>query len=998
MNIQSDDISGNQNNDSGQTTAESNQQDTIETNRELNTPQADIAHRSTILRDNGTALVLYTSFSLQVLELHQKLVAFPARKWIPLLPGYTIYTKLNNHYFQLKINTNTHFLNSNLQIKNRVIIINGRKTLLSQYEQALIVKYNEKVEQIYNKNRVISRLEKKLAQLQTKLNSIDSSTNLAQFEDKNNDNTLELKVTQQMEQLQLGSMILVDTKEYNELPNLSYSSLVAAVGLMSGLNRHSLQSALGCLGITSQISKPTYYKYQMQLFLPLIQCAQLSVNNALIKACQFALFKPQIPGIEPILAIGFDVSWSHLRNAGQASGEFIYQEIIPGYTHKPILAFHVVQKSRQVFDSITSQSKTIFEVNFNKSSHSNKTLSHVPIINRIYADLKHASKNIRKALLNKQYIRFHKFEQHIMRWYNGCAYTAGLRIGDPNISSPLEKKLRAMQIDGLILHLRNDHSKCWNEICWTKNDPHIILQEPNLMNSSTNEINTFQQMLKNIYHLPIGQEIATTYRSSQNKAFNCCKLVYLDKKIDYWKSFEVWHALAILHYNEGYLSIMASIREYTCEKDFSENDFLNLTLIEYKRTNQQQLNISRICERNNKRANQFANIRKELIGFDFSQSGYGFCNLCYSYLLLGYNERLINQNSAALSITPLSLQSFEKQIVLIAKKVFGYTTLRNGQAKAIKHYLEDKKDTLVLMKTGGGKSLCFVISALLFDGLTIVISPLISLIQDQVIEMLKKGIPCAGIYTTSEQTKETEAKIFEEIVLGLIKILYVTPERVLTNVKFSIFLNQLYKTNKLQFVIDEFLNFSESWKNLGQLKRIYPEARILALTATITYQDIEELRINLNIPISNFEVVHEEPLIRSELIYSKNGKIKIIIATSVFGMVINVGCNRFHNTSYGKMIHYLINAIYDNCQRRISNNPQEIDASDEILELLEVVKVFTLRYSNVMPGEIVDVFSRSNNAEVKKRGFESLDFYSSNKPKPKKLKTKELAKSFSSIS
>ncbi|KAF0478684.1 ATP dependent DNA helicase [Gigaspora margarita] len=279
---------------------------------------ADIVHRSTILCDNGTALVLDTSFSLQVLELHQKLVAFPARskkenlkvyagyyyrqksktnnaEWILLLPGYTIYTKLNNHYFQLKINTNTHFLvfwwayykndktfthiinsgqdfslfkslytnypelknysfpwllgffdsnnvailqstvneiypnlfsinsdlkiaykneqtlkrslkrkaieleqnkeneNSNLQIKNRVIIINGRKTLSSQYKQALIVKYNEKVEQIYNKNRVISRLEKKLTQLQTKLNSIDSSTDLVQFEDKNNNDTLELK-------------------------------------------------------------------------------------------------------------------------------------------------------------------------------------------------------------------------------------------------------------------------------------------------------------------------------------------------------------------------------------------------------------------------------------------------------------------------------------------------------------------------------------------------------------------------------------------------------------------------------------------------------------------------------------------------------------------------------------------------------------------------------------------------------------------------------------
>lgn len=99
----------------------------------------------------------------------------------------------------------------------------------------------------------------------------------------------------------------------------------------------------------------------------------------------------------------------------------------------------------------------------------------------------------------------------------------------------------------------------------------------------------------------------------------------------------------------------------------------------------------------------------------------GLCSLCSFYVLAGWWERLLNKN-----YTPSgekNILELKELIKLAVKKVFGYDHLREGQLEAIESYLNGK-DTLVSIKTGGGKTLCYVICALIFEGITIVISPL----------------------------------------------------------------------------------------------------------------------------------------------------------------------------------------------------------------------------------------------------------------------------------
>ena len=110
----------------------------------------------------------------------------------------------------------------------------------------------------------------------------------------------------------------------------------------------------------------------------------------------------------------------------------------------------------------------------------------------------------------------------------------------------------------------------------------------------------------------------------------------------------------------------------------------------------------------------------------------------------------------------------------LLKKYFGYDEFRPLQEEIIQNVIEGK-DTFVLMPTGGGKSLCYQLPALHFEGLTLVISPLIALMKDQVDSLNANGIPAAYI-NSSLNNKEIET-IQRKIVLGEIKILYIAPER-----------------------------------------------------------------------------------------------------------------------------------------------------------------------------------------------------------------------------
>ncbi|MDZ7607513.1 MAG: DNA helicase RecQ [Cyclobacteriaceae bacterium] len=168
----------------------------------------------------------------------------------------------------------------------------------------------------------------------------------------------------------------------------------------------------------------------------------------------------------------------------------------------------------------------------------------------------------------------------------------------------------------------------------------------------------------------------------------------------------------------------------------------------------------------------------------------------------------------------------------ILKKYFGYDSFRPMQEDIINHVLA-KKDCLVIMPTGGGKSICFQIPALLMEGTTIVISPLIALMKDQVEGLVANGIPAAFINSTIDTVQEAAA--LEKLHNGKLKLLYLSPERFLSQPMFNI----LKEANISGFAIDEAHcisvwghDFREEYGRLGIIKKQWPHAPVIALTAT----------------------------------------------------------------------------------------------------------------------------------------------------------------------
>jgi len=175
------------------------------------------------------------------------------------------------------------------------------------------------------------------------------------------------------------------------------------------------------------------------------------------------------------------------------------------------------------------------------------------------------------------------------------------------------------------------------------------------------------------------------------------------------------------------------------------------------------------------------------------------------------------------------------------KQYFGYDEFRPMQAEIIETVIA-KKDCLVLMPTGGGKSITFQIPALIQDGITIVVSPLIALMKDQVDSLVANGIKAA--FLNSSQSSSEIQLIEKKVLNGEIKILYVSPEKIVSE-NFSFFLKQL---NINLFAIDEAHcisqwghDFRPEYTQLKFIKKYYPEVPIIALTATadkITARDI----------------------------------------------------------------------------------------------------------------------------------------------------------------
>ena len=196
----------------------------------------------------------------------------------------------------------------------------------------------------------------------------------------------------------------------------------------------------------------------------------------------------------------------------------------------------------------------------------------------------------------------------------------------------------------------------------------------------------------------------------------------------------------------------------------------------------------------------------------------------------------------------LSPKIIEKPTALsVLKSVFGYQSFRKGQEEVI-HAALNGQDALVVMATGNGKSLCYQIPALCFEGLTLVISPLISLMKDQVDQLQANGIEAD--FLNSSQTLEQQQQVQNKLISGQLKLLYVSPEKVMTNSFF-----QLISYSKVSFIaIDEAHcisqwghDFRPEYTQLGGLKASFPHAPIMALTATADYATRQDILTHLNL-------------------------------------------------------------------------------------------------------------------------------------------------------
>jgi len=215
----------------------------------------------------------------------------------------------------------------------------------------------------------------------------------------------------------------------------------------------------------------------------------------------------------------------------------------------------------------------------------------------------------------------------------------------------------------------------------------------------------------------------------------------------------------------------------------------------------------------------------------------------------------------------------------ILKKYWNYTQFRVPQEEIIKTVLKGE-DTIVLLPTGGGKSLCYQIPTLLSEGVCIVISPLIALIQDQVNSLKEKNIKAIAL--TSQLNQDEVITAFDNLQFGGFKFLYLSPEKLQS----SFIQEKIKQLNVSIIAIDEAHCISEwghdfrpSYLQLKILKELQPKATFMALTATATQKVLEDIQQNLEL---------EEAITFKNSFQRSNLKYLVITTENIYGKLLQI--------------------------------------------------------------------------------------------------------------
>ncbi len=204
----------------------------------------------------------------------------------------------------------------------------------------------------------------------------------------------------------------------------------------------------------------------------------------------------------------------------------------------------------------------------------------------------------------------------------------------------------------------------------------------------------------------------------------------------------------------------------------------------------------------------------------------------------------------------------------ILKQYWGYPSFRPMQEEIVDSVVEGK-DTLALLPTGGGKSICFQVPAMTMEGICIVITPLISLMKDQVMHLKKIGIPAAAIFTGMHHT-QVEI-VYNQAVFGMLKFLYVSPERLMTDM----FIEALKKMKVNLLAVDEShcisqwgYDFRPPYLKIAEIREYIPNTPVMALTATATPAVVEDIQYRLNFKERNvFQTSYERKNVTYNVIH-----------------------------------------------------------------------------------------------------------------------------------